>query len=154
MKSSHTLDTVLKMGPTMPILLISVIVLAIGLMKIFFPLQLSKWGFSISSDNLKVDENLPDFFQALKIKDKNYFIAENEYSMEQYGFMVANPGTISEMKKEKYSSIQKNVITNIPFYWLIANPYYQRKFNYFPACLANREDYVVDEDSDEGNDCE
>ena len=46
------------------------------------------------------------------------------------------------------------MITNLPYYWLIANPVYQRKFNFFSAALEHREDYIVDEDSDEGNDCE
>ena len=101
-----------------------------------------------------MDENLPDFFDALKMKDKDWFKKENEYSQEKYGFMVANSGTIGTMKQEKYRGVSNRLITNLPFYWLIANPVYQRKFNFFSAALDDRADYIVDEDSDEDNDCE
>ena len=45
-------------------------------------------------------------------------------------------------------------IQNIAFYNILANPAYQKDFNYFTVSLDNREDYIVDDDSDEGNDCE
>ena len=45
-------------------------------------------------------------------------------------------------------------IQNIAFYNILANPVYQNDFNYFSVSLDNREDYIVDDDSDEDNDCE
>ena len=78
------------MGPTTPILLFCFIVTAIGMMTNIIPNQLAKWGFTISSNNLEVDENLPDFFQALKMTDKEWFVTENDNSKQKYDFMVAN----------------------------------------------------------------
>lgn len=37
---------------------------------------------------------------------------------------------------------------------MLANPFYQRQFNYIPVSLPDRSDYIVDDDSDEENDCE
>ena len=66
--------------------------------------------------------------------------------------MVANESTIKKI--EEYPNVPKKPISNIPFYWLLANPEYQHKFNYFTVALPNRSEYIEDGDSDEGNDCE
>ena len=52
----------------------------IGLMNNLLPEQLTKWGYTISSQKIEVDENLPDFYDALKITDKEWFKTENRYS--------------------------------------------------------------------------
>ena len=39
---------------------------------------------------IEVDENLPDFFNALKLRDKEWFLTENEYNKKKYRYMVAN----------------------------------------------------------------
>ena len=59
--------------------------------------RLRKWGYVISSNTFIVDENLPDFFQALKMKDKQWFKTENEYSLKTYKYMVANRQTLNIM---------------------------------------------------------
>ena len=52
---------------------------------------------------------------------------------------------------KKYSLKQtKNPVTNIAFYYILANPQYYRQFNYFPAGLENRENFIIDgEDNNE-----
>ena len=86
------------------------------------------------------------------MKDKEWFRTENRYSKDKYGFMVALEETIQIMKQ--YPDTPKKPISNIPYYWVLANPFYQRAFCYFTVALPNREDYIIDDDSDEGNDCE
>ena len=66
--------------------------------------------------------------------------------------MVANKETIDIMNR--YIDTPKKPISNIAFYYILANPYYQRQFCYFTVALPDREDYIIDDDSDEGNDCE
>ena len=66
--------------------------------------------------------------------------------------MVANEEALARMKQ--YENIPKKPITNIAFYWLLANPSYQRQFNYFPVALPSREKYIVDDDSEDENNCE
>ena len=65
---------------------------------------------------------MPDFFNALKMKDKHWFKSENLYSKSKYRFMVANEETIRIM--DRYPDTPKKPISNIPFYWVLANPYY------------------------------
>jgi hypothetical protein len=38
-------------------------------------------------------------------------------------------------------------------YDILANPLYFDDFQYFSAAMEDRQDYIVDDDSDEGNDC-
>ena len=58
--------------------------------------------------------------------------------------------------KVSITKVRKNkkVITNIAWYSMIENMRYMREFNYFPASMANRNSYIVDDDSDEDNNCE
>ena len=77
MQSSHTLSTVFEQGPTTPILFICALITALALLRTTFPEAMRKWGFVISSSSLDVDEDLPDFFNALKMKDKEWFQSEN-----------------------------------------------------------------------------
>ena len=35
---------------------------------------------------------------------------------------------------------------------MLANPLYLHEFQYFSAAIDNREDFIIDDDSDEGND--
>ena len=95
MESSHTWSTLFEMQPTTPILLISVIITAIALLKTITPKLLKKWGYVISSSTLDVDENLPDFYSALKMKDKEWFLSENKRMKDQYAYMVANESTMA-----------------------------------------------------------
>ena len=66
--------------------------------------------------------------------------------------MVANQETIDIIKR--YPDTPKKPISTIAFYQILANPFYQRQFNYFTVALPNREDFIIDDDSDEENDCE
>lgn len=50
--------------------------------------------------------------------------------------------------------VPKKPIQGIAFYNILANPSYVRDFNYITVSLEDREDYIVDGDSEEGNDCE
>ena len=80
MESSHTLDSVFVMGPPTPMLIFIFIMAFIGLVNNLIPGRLAKWGYTISSQKIEVDENLPDFYDALKIADKEWFKTENKYS--------------------------------------------------------------------------
>ena len=74
---------------------------------------------------------------------------------DQYSYMVANEETMTKIKR--YRDTPKKPITNIAFYYILANPHYQREFNYFPVALKNRELYIVDEEQEEKdrvNNCE
>lgn len=49
-------------------------------------------------------------------------------------------------------SDDKNQLTGVHSYDILANPLYLDDFQYFSASLEKRETYIVDDDSDEEND--
>lgn len=97
MESSHTWSTLAIVTPATPILYICLIIVLILTLRMIWHTRLRKWGYVISSNTFIVDENLPDFFQALKMKDKQWFKTENEYSLKTYKYMVANRQTLNIM---------------------------------------------------------
>jgi len=71
MESSHTWDTLRTLSVTSPILLIcTFLVIISSLRTIFSQPFMQKWGYTISNTHFDVEENLPDFFDALKTSDK------------------------------------------------------------------------------------
>ena len=70
MHSSHDLSSMLEIKPTTPMVFILLLMLATALTWTFFFHKMKELGFTIGSCDLAVDENLPDFFAALKMSDK------------------------------------------------------------------------------------
>ena len=71
-------------------LLLSLAFFIIIILRVFFGESLSKWGYSISNDIIEVDENLPNFYHALKLSDADWFVKEGNYLKENYKFTFAN----------------------------------------------------------------
>ena len=47
---------------------------------------MNKWGFTMSSNEIEVDENLPNFFEAVKLSDADWVVYENSNLRDNYGF--------------------------------------------------------------------
>ena len=73
--------------------------------------------------------------------------------MEQtYKFTFANRVVVDKLDD---TPIPKKPIQGVAWYNLLANPLYVRDFNYITANIpGDRGDYIVDDDDEEGNDCE
>lgn len=54
-------------------------------MQSFFKKTLKKWGFSFGGSKINVDENLPFFFKAVRLRDADWLIKENENLKKVYG---------------------------------------------------------------------
>ena len=74
MSSSHSLSTMFSMNQATPILLIVFAILVITILRSFFFETMTKWGFVISTNVIEVDENLPNFFNAVKLSDADWFV--------------------------------------------------------------------------------
>ena len=48
----------------------------------------------------------------------------------------------------------KKPVQGLAWYNLLSNPVYVQDFSYISVSTPNRENYIVDDDSDEDNDCE
>ena len=99
MHSSHDLSTLFELSSTTPILFICSIIAVYALLKTINPELLKKWGYLISSDKLEVDENMPDFYSALKMSDKEWFLRENDRTKNLYAYMVANQSTLNVIER-------------------------------------------------------
>ena len=112
---------------------------------------LQKWGFTISSVNLPVDENLPNFFHAVKLSDADYMVYENKNLRKNYGFNMI-PMHVEQRLDNKQNSNKS--IKGVAWYNLLSNPLYAKAFNYIEVNVPSREDLIVDGDDNEDNDCE
>jgi len=101
MPSSHVLSTITSMGCATPILVILIALFAIIIFRRCCADQMKKWGYVISSKVLTVDENLPNFFSAVKISDKDWFVKESRYFREHYKFTFANKAVVDRLADDK-----------------------------------------------------
>ena len=76
-------------------LLIAIPLLIIIFLRRSFYHLLEKWGFTISKNQINVDENLPNFFQAVKLSDADWMVFENSNLRTNYGYNFI-PVTVEE----------------------------------------------------------
>ena len=151
MVTGHDYTTLTNVNQATPMLLIGLALVFITFMRVFFYDTLTKWGFTISSNSIEVDEDLPNFFEAVKLKDADWIVKENSYYRNKYGFNFVRREVEERLDNWK---LAKKPISGIAWYNLLANPKYVRDFNYIPTDVPDREDLIVDGDDAEGNDCE
>jgi hypothetical protein len=77
MRTNHTLSTI-RVDQGAPLILMGAAVAIIIFMQAFFKKTLRRWGFSFGGAKINVDENLPFFFTAIKLKDADWLIKEND----------------------------------------------------------------------------
>ena len=46
--------------------------------------NMRRWGFGLTSTKIEVDENLPNFFNAVKLSEADWIVTENAYYKETY----------------------------------------------------------------------
>jgi hypothetical protein len=87
MLSQHTIGNI-KVDQAAPLLLMGAAVAVIIIMQSFFKKTLKKWGFTFGGSKINVDENLPKFFDSIRLKDADWLIKENDNLKEEYGFTI------------------------------------------------------------------
>lgn len=150
MQTEHTLDNII-VDQAAPLLLMGAAILVIIIMQTFFKKTLKNWGFSFGGSKINVDENLPQFFTAIKLSDADWLLAENKNLKESYGFQM-----ISEQVANILDTVgpPKKAIQGVPYYMILANPLYYRDFQYICCNVPDRATLIKDDDDDEDNDCE
>lgn len=61
-------------------------IFTIIILQTFFKRKLKEWGFTFGGSSLNVDENLPLFFEGLKLKDADWLLQEYNNLHDNYGF--------------------------------------------------------------------
>ena len=126
------------------------LVVIIAIRRGFYRLMV-KWGYTLSKNQINVDENLPNFFEAVKLSDADWMVFENRNLRQNYGFNFI-PETVEEQLDDW--QLAKKPIQGVAWYNILANPIYARQFNFIEVNVPSREDLIVDGDDNEENDCE
>ncbi len=98
-----------------------------------------------------VDEDLPNFFHAVKLTQADEFVMEAKNVKRNYGVEIADPRVIRTLDE---TVMPKKAIQGTPWYNILSNPDYSDAFYYIGAFINERENLIKDGDMDEGNDCE
>ena len=68
------------------------------LIESLFKRYLLKFGLNFEYPTMMVDEDLPNFFKAVKLSNAKELIVENENMKVNYGFETTDPDTIEGLK--------------------------------------------------------
>jgi hypothetical protein len=79
MLTGHSWNSIMDVNQATPMLLIGIALVFITIMRVYFYDTLTQWGFTLTSNNIEVDENLPNFFEAVKLKDADWIVNECNY---------------------------------------------------------------------------
>lgn len=79
-------------------------------------------------------------------------MTESRYFRNNYKFSFANKKVVDKLADEMV--VPKKPMQGIPWYNILSNPMYCRDFSYITVNTPDRNDYIVDDDDDEGNDME
>lgn len=115
-------------------------VFIIAIQKIFAD-YLMRWGFAMASKEIKVDEDLPNFFKSVKLSQADELIYENENMRKNFLFNLNDPDTIARLDETK---VPKKAIQGTPWYQILSNPRYSHLFYYIGAFIPEREKLIED----------
>lgn len=151
MVTGHTLDTIFVLDYAFPMVVIALVSFALIAISKIFAVTMQRWGYVISKQEIIVDEDLPNFFEAVTLSESEWIIAENKNLREVYGFNM--------MQREIETKLDSlpaghTYIRGVCWYQILANPAYARDFCFIEAYVPDRSDYIVDGDDDDENDCE
>jgi hypothetical protein len=106
---------------------------------------LLKWGFSMSVDELEVDEDLPNFFEALMLSEAEKIIAENKQMMTEFGFELSECWLIEKLENSQWP---EKSIAGTPWYNILCNSSYVEDFAWLGPHVKDRNLYIKDIDND------
>lgn len=106
-----------------------------------FASYLMKWGFAMASKEIKVDEDLPNFFKSVKLSQADEVVFENENMKNNFCFNLNDPDTIERLDDTK---VPKKAIQGTPWYQILSNARYSHLFYYVGAFIAEREKLIED----------
>ena len=98
-----------------------------------------------------MDENLPNFFEAVKLQERDWILKENKYYAENHKMPLLREKTSASLEKVNMTS---NPIQGLHWYSPLCNMSYVQDFAYISCSVPDRADYIVDGDDEEGNDNE
>lgn len=135
-----------KINQSSPLLLMFMACLASIIVTTIFPEELLlKWGFTMSVDEMEVDEDLPNFFTALMLSEAEKVIAENRQMMTEFGFELNESWLIEKLEGTQWP---EKSIQGTPWYTMLSNPDYVEKFAWLGPHVKDRNLYIKEFDND------
>ena len=119
----------------------------------FFGEALAKMGFGMARGEMNVDEDLPHFYNIIKMSQRNQLTKMYENMQKNFGFEFTDPDTINELALAPFP---KYTIVGTPWYSILSNPQYLNAFSFVPSYVNEREKIIVDgyPDAEEGDEKE
>lgn len=141
MKSNHHFQGFVVNQAT-PLLLFAVFSWALRIITTVVPEEtLARLGFTLSSEELSVDEDLPNFFEALKLKHADQVVSEYHNIKDRYGLEIEDADLIAKLEK---ISVPEKSIQGTPWYSVLANLDYCERFGYISAMIKDRAEFIKD----------
>ena len=78
---------------------LATMILVLVTMNLLFRETLENFYFAEKDNIIEVDENLPNFFSAIKLSDAEWFCKESNYLKNRYHFTFANKIVVDRMEK-------------------------------------------------------
>lgn len=105
----------------------------------------------LETEEKKFDEGLPNFYRTVKLSDADWLISMNQHYEREYGLRMVSKELTSRLDANK--SVTKP-IQGFAWYNMLANREYDQDFAYIDTNNEKRAELIVDDDDNEGNDCE
>lgn len=105
----------------------------------------------MSSKDIMVDEDLPNFFTAVKLGQADEIVQETNNLKENYGIEIEDPRVVNILDM---TTMPKKPIQGTPWYSILSNPLYSEPFCYIGAHIDEREKLIKDDDDNDDNNCE
>ena len=101
--------------------------------------------------NFEIDEDLPNYFTTIDDEDRNWSIVEEENARSELQMHITDDYTIQRFRETKMENAGAHM-KGTHCYDILANEQYLDDFQYFSPALDNRNQYIKDDDEEEGND--
>ena len=142
MPSKHFVEG-FKISPSTPLYVFFILAVVHKLIRSCIPGDLrSKYGFSRKNDMIAVDEDLPNFFEAVKLGQADEIIEEYYNMKNKYGFEVYDRNVIQKL--ESIGTPTKWAMQGTPWYSMLSNPDYADDFNYINCKVKDRVKFIKD----------
>ena len=102
----------------------------------------------MSSKDIMVDEDLPNFFKSVRLAQADEVVKEFQNLKENYGIEYEDPNVVNILD---HTSMPKKQMQGTPWYSILSNPSYADEFFYIGAHIDEREKLIKDEDDGDGN---
>jgi len=145
MKSGHYFNGFVVNQAT-PLLLFAVFSWVLRIITAIIPEEeLARLGFSLNQEDISVDEDLPNFFEALKLKHADLILSEYHNIKNRFGLEIEDAEVIAKLEKVQ---VPEKTIQGTPWYSVLANLDYCERFVYINPSVKDRKEFIKDANPD------